>query len=530
MSDQASHLDVVLRLLTDGNFQGALNEINKLKAATGSTKEEQAALSAGARELNTQLHEQDAAATATAAGLNKIAVAGVIATAALAGAKTAVAEFAEAELAVISLDAALANAGNLTDETREKLQRLASEVGDALGIADESILKASATLTKFGAKPEQMEQYLESVKNLAGYIGGDFESAAFAFGKAISGNAQMLSRYGIEVENGTTQTEKLNSIMEQLAQRGGGQLEARAKSLAGGFAGLKIGVGNLFEGIGNLISRWHVLQVSMEVLGGIMKGLASLFPGTVEQTGNLENKFKDAASAAGELGTSAEEAQKKTAEAVKTANEALDEQIKKLLRIQQLHDRVLGEVTAGKLADVDREEVEGRMKPHEADAARAKIKRDAQLQQLAEEEIATRKIMSIGKDARAGASAAVDKSSQDADAAAAALAAEAERTGLDPDNLKNLAGRAQIDRQKAQRRIDDNTPGSTLAILRREFAALGYSSIAHVARLLPNPDGWTCLYGQPDHVRDIVTRLSESADSARLEAKVIQAHIDAMNE
>jgi hypothetical protein len=69
---------------------------------------------------------------------------------------------------------------------------------------------------------------------------------------------------------------------------------------------------------------------------------------------------------------------------------------------------------------------------------------------------------------------------------------------------------------------------ASLSILREEFSLLGYSAIAHVGRALPEPDGWVCLYGQPDQVRDFDTILDaadfEVSEYARISSVHAAAH------
>jgi hypothetical protein len=83
---------------------------------------------------------------------------------------------------------------------------------------------------------------------LAGIIGGDIVSAAEMFSKAMSGQFEMFTRLGIRIEKTGTQTEQLNALMLQLAQKGGGVLEAQSKTLTGQWQQLTNSVSDLFRG------------------------------------------------------------------------------------------------------------------------------------------------------------------------------------------------------------------------------------------------------------------------------------------
>lgn len=468
----SSNLDIVIRTIAQGDgaqvttqqitalsraaAQGnaaAAEALNKLQAVQSTTTESSAALAAGARELNAGLHAATATTEAKSAALARLAVAGAAVTAAFAVAKHAVEAFAEKQQAVVSLDAALANQGLLVDEVRVKYQGLADELESLTNIDDQKWINALATLSKFDAKPEQIEAYADAVKNLAGFIGGDVESAAFMFGKAMQGNFAMLQRYGIQVDESATQTEKLNQVMEQLAQRGGGQLEARAKSLSGGFAGLKIATGNLWEGFGNLISRSHVVEVALNVISGSINGLASLFPTLTEKVGDLENKFRGAGGAVGEMADSVETAQKKIKEATDEANASLEKQIKNIIRLRALNDSLNDQDTAGKLAGVDAKEAKGELQPYQANIERAKIRREAEGIKLNNEQMAARGTLNAAHAQRKGATGATDTADAAADQAQQRLADEAAGAGLDPDGLKFAFQKATRAKEEAEKKV-----------------------------------------------------------------------------
>lgn len=159
--------------------------------------------------------------------------------------------FAAGEVEMAKLDAALANSGQLTDAYREKLEKLADSRSRSTGIDDEKYLGVFTTLTKFGADTSNIESYTKAVENLAGFMGGDMEQAAFLFGKAMTGSTEMLGRYGIHVDKSLSQTDQLADIMRQLESRGAGQLEAMGATLQGSFAKMKNGWDELLKAMGS---------------------------------------------------------------------------------------------------------------------------------------------------------------------------------------------------------------------------------------------------------------------------------------
>ena len=199
-------------------------------------------------------------------GLGAIVSAAGVVTGALNMAKTAINKFAEAQSAITSLDAGLANAGQLTEAYRTKLQALASTQAGMTGKSSTEWVGALATLVKFGADAGNIDKLAESVKNLAGFLGGDLQQAAFLMGKALQGNFTMLSRYGIHVDASADKATKLAQAMNQIEQRGGGQLEAHTKTLSGQFEELSKAVGGFFKGLGIGIANTGLLQGALTAL------------------------------------------------------------------------------------------------------------------------------------------------------------------------------------------------------------------------------------------------------------------------
>lgn len=201
-------------------------------------------------------------------------------------------EFSQAEDAVAGLDAALAQSGQLTDENREKMQELAGQLQDTTAIADEKWTAVIAKLVQFGSKTDDIKKDTDAVKNLAGIMGGDLESAAMMVARAMQGNFIAFSRLGIQIDENLPQTQKLAKLYEELANRGAGQLEARAKTLSGQWATLKNNTSDLFEAFGRGIAKTGVMQFVLYGLGQTTAGIAKLFGGTVPMVEGLANAAK----------------------------------------------------------------------------------------------------------------------------------------------------------------------------------------------------------------------------------------------
>lgn len=197
--------------------------------------------------------------------------------------------YAQKQQAVAGLDASLAARGQLTREYREELQALAGELQSLTAVGDDAWYQVFQKLTQFGADRTNIEQYTHAVKNLAGFMGGDVTSAAELFGRALEGNFSALSRYGIKVDQSASQTDKLNQLMEQLATRGGGVMEARARTLAGSMDQVNNVVGDLMASLGQMINQQGGLNTFLQDWIGGMERINAALGSTIPQVDGLRN-------------------------------------------------------------------------------------------------------------------------------------------------------------------------------------------------------------------------------------------------
>lgn len=329
--------------------------------------------------IGPQLAELGGAFTPVVAALGAVAIAAGVAW-------KAVQKFSESETAVTSLDAGLAARGELTEAYRQKLQALAATMAGMTGKSNTEWLGAFATLTKFGADNGNIEETAKAVKNLAGFMGSDLQSAAFLVGKALQGQFTMLRRYGIQVDQTADQATKLKSVFAQLELRGGGQLEAQTRTIAGHFTELEHAVGGFFRGLGNVISRTRILQVTLEALTIPLKALNALFPQTIEAVEGLSNKrietpaLGDTSEAMAKLGGEAEEAAEgvdNLASAYKHLSSALDDGLKRIQENADALQKLKDAQATLALEEVNLAEAQKKISPEEASQQRTQIKQAA---------------------------------------------------------------------------------------------------------------------------------------------------------
>ncbi|MDL5055341.1 hypothetical protein QQ056_17555 [Oscillatoria laete-virens NRMC-F 0139] len=232
------------------------------------------------------------------------------------GIKKAVQEYAAAQEKIAKLDAALAQQGNLTKQYRIELQDLATQMQKTTGIADDEWYGVFETLTKLGgAGPENIRETTEAVKNLSAALDVDLKTASTLVSKAMQGNFDMFTRYGIIVDKTGTQTERLDRLFMQLAQRGGGILEARSKTLNGQIKQLSNNWSDFLEAFGRTEAKASLVQRGIESVSYALEFYASKFGGPIDQAGELANKHRV-------LTDSAEQ----TEQAVKSLSSRFDDQ------------------------------------------------------------------------------------------------------------------------------------------------------------------------------------------------------------
>lgn len=162
----------------------------------------------------------------------------------------AVEAFRTQERAILQLDQTLQNAGVYTYEYSKSIQRLASEIQSYSNYGDEAIIKAQALGQAYIGNTKITKDLTKAVVDFASATGMDLENAFTLVGKSIGSQTNALGRYGIELEKGMTDAEKMDAIQRQLAQR----YEGTAAKMADSSVQLKNAIGDLSEAFGKWLN------------------------------------------------------------------------------------------------------------------------------------------------------------------------------------------------------------------------------------------------------------------------------------
>lgn len=190
--------------------------------------------------------------------------------------KKATALAAEQEKQETKLAAAIAASGQAIDIN--KIKAYASELQKVTTFGDEVTLSAAAMMASFGASEDALIKLLPKIQDMSTQTGQAADSIAMVMGRALAGNASMLSRYGIELTDAErkvfklgTQQERVAVLTQKLGEKFGGSAEAMAKTSSGAIAQMGNSLGDVAEDIGELINQ------GLAPLARIVRDLADRF-------------------------------------------------------------------------------------------------------------------------------------------------------------------------------------------------------------------------------------------------------------
>lgn len=156
------------------------------------------------------------------------------------------------ERAIASLDTTLKNAGVYTAEYSQHIQSLASDIQSYSNYGDEAIIKAQALGQSFAGQVPFTDAATKAVIDFAAATGMDLDQAFTLVGKSVGSSTNALSRYGVELEKGMTDSQKMEAITKQLGERYSGQ----AQQMADANVQLQNSIGDMKEAFGSVLNGY----------------------------------------------------------------------------------------------------------------------------------------------------------------------------------------------------------------------------------------------------------------------------------
>lgn len=135
----------------------------------------------------------------------------------------------------------------------EALETYASSLQKTTTFGDEAIIGAEALIAAFVKDEDQIKAATAVTLDLAAAKGMDLTAAADLVSKTLGSSTNALSRYGIEVEGAVGSQERLNSLVENVTDKFGGQAETLRKTDSGGLKSLGNAIGDVEEGLGDML-------------------------------------------------------------------------------------------------------------------------------------------------------------------------------------------------------------------------------------------------------------------------------------
>jgi len=359
-------------------------------------------------------------------------------------------EYASAQRASAALDAALATRGQLVEDYRQKVHALAQEFASATAMPKQVWIEALTDLTQAGANSSNIEKLSKGIEDLAGIMNGNVPRASLAMQKAMQGNFENLREWGIVVPEAATLAQKLDSALQQAADKGANQLRSRSQTLSGQFENLKNASFDLLGVLGGFTARSPLVQGFFEFATKGAEKLVQVLGGSVPPMVNFNNRVADAARMLQEARQSAAHAVREfnsIEQASNRAAQALQRQRQASEQLRRTQDELADSQLQLQLAQIDEAVRTGRMSERQGIMARATARRRADAAQFAREQsedsetisASERRINQIGSQQALLAS---QRASLEVEERRITAARQAAAAAADAENRANAAERA----------------------------------------------------------------------------------------
>lgn len=180
---------------------------------------------------------------------------------------TPIKEFHETEQATNSLTKAMVNNGIYSKELKDQYIEQANALAKVSLYEGDQILSAQTAVQQQIGSIKVTKELTTAILDFATAQKMDVASAAEVVGKSIGTSNNALARYGIEVNSGASESEKMAQAIQGLSDKFGGQAKTATEGL-GALEMVQKSMMDLAEGIGERIAP-ALTQAAQEVLNFI---------------------------------------------------------------------------------------------------------------------------------------------------------------------------------------------------------------------------------------------------------------------
>ena len=143
-----------------------------------------------------------------------------------------------------------------TGATKSQIEEVERQIGSlsrAASVADDELRPAFENLVRGTGDITQAQKLLSLAVDISAGSSRDLSSVSIALSRAANGNFTALTRLGIPLDENAVKTKNLNSIVKQLDGQFAGAAATSADTFAGKMRGLRIGIDELNEKVGELL-------------------------------------------------------------------------------------------------------------------------------------------------------------------------------------------------------------------------------------------------------------------------------------
>lgn len=186
--------------------------------------------------------------------------------------KKMIEEASEAESALAGFNAALASAGNFSDEASAHFQNYAAHLQSITTVSDDLIIKNAALLASIGKlKGEGLDRATKAAIDFAAGAKIDVETAFRLMSKAADGHVDALKRYGVSVVKTGDDAKDFSRALDKVNQMFGGAAAAQVHTFGGAMSQLGNNFNDVLENLGKMITQSPVV---IAILNKVSEGFS----------------------------------------------------------------------------------------------------------------------------------------------------------------------------------------------------------------------------------------------------------------
>ena len=135
----------------------------------------------------------------------------------------------------------------------EEVERQIAVLSRATSVADDELRPAFENLVRGTGDAEEAQKLLSLAVDISAGSGRELSAVSIALSRAANGNFTALTRLGVPLDENAVKTKDLNAVVKQLDAQFSGAAATSADTFAGKMRGLRIGIDELNEKVGELL-------------------------------------------------------------------------------------------------------------------------------------------------------------------------------------------------------------------------------------------------------------------------------------